>query len=132
MNSGELRYNVINNNYASAGSFIETIGIALNGLSDEVENNKIIDNGSGSVYLRGAALEFAVPSDGKGIIKNNIIAFNQCAMGVDAAVIDSAPQDYHLRSNSPCIDAGDPSSPFYPETPAGPISARIILISLLE
>ena len=35
---------------------------------------------------------------------------------MDPMFVDTAHDDYHLTENSPCIDAGDPASPFDPDS----------------
>jgi hypothetical protein len=161
ISSGILRYNVINNNYSEAGNIAEAYGLTVNGDAYEITNNTIAGNGIRSFNRGGAIFEFMVPQNGANvIIKNNIVAFNQCEMGVDATILDStwtgwnynlvygnngenyhglqpgpydiqdnpsfadsALHDYRLQANSPCIDAGDPSSPLDPDSTRADIGA---------
>lgn len=131
--SGIIRNNAITGNSADDGG-------AMFGCNGTIENNTIVGNSaSGS----GAALH-----DCSGTIRNCIIWGNKGKNQISGPMVatyccierwtgggegniphfpyfvDAANDDYHLKSWSPCIDAGDPSSDFSNE-PRDPRGGRI-------
>ena len=49
------------------------------------------------------------------INNNGIVNWQEGNLNADPLFLDAANGDYHLTENSPCIDAGDPNSPFDPD-----------------
>lgn len=117
---------------------------SLLGCSGLVVSNTIVDNHAGTsgaaVYVAGYYSPIDLP-----VVANNIIAFNSAGLDTDSATVNhnvfydgeaSVPPDniladpffldkdggdYHLSSNSPCIDAGtnDYAQPTYPDMDGG-------------
>lgn len=107
INSGIVRRNAIYENGASSEYSAYGLGIFADSGQYEITNNTIYRNLSSSRYnTRGAAVEFVIFENSNSIIKNNIIAFNYCPVGVAAHIHDStwAGWDYNLVFGNYGID----------------------------
>jgi|GEM_PF-537475 hypothetical protein len=76
--------------------------------SDITMTNSIVQNNDGENFLQGGSLNvswsnISFDTEGEGNINTDPIFF------------DPENSDYHLQSDSPCIDAGDPESPLDPD-----------------
>jgi hypothetical protein len=45
-----------------------------------------------------------------------VVVWDEGNLGLDPLFADVEDSDYHLQSGSPCIDSGDPDSPFDPDS----------------
>ncbi|MFH1733646.1 MAG: T9SS type A sorting domain-containing protein [bacterium] len=79
-----------------------------------VKNNIVADNQVG-IYLNNSSNSISYND-----VWNNATNYQACSPGIgdisqDPLYVGGAPFDYHLSAGSPCIDAGDPSSPYDPD-----------------
>ncbi len=98
--SPNLQNVTIANNDAVLGKAIYSDGSSLSLINSILWNNEIF-NISGDVTATYSDIEGGWLGDG------NILS--------DPLFVDPTNGDYHLQPNSPCIDAGDPSSPLDPD-----------------
>ena len=138
-----LRHGIYNNNFSSITLLNNTIvgntenfGLLLKPTVPHIVRNNIITNFALGIYLVGAEQSPVPLVD---IAFNNVwnnTAFNYLEeywigaylysqpflpqpgtgeINVDPLFMDPFYGDYHLQPDSPCIDAGDPNSPFDPD-----------------
>lgn len=124
-----IAHNIITHSHNLAAKFVDCPGgIFSNNTLDQnqaglkLENspltilNNIIVNSAGiGIECTGAA--FLAYNN---LWQNAGADYLNCEGGVGAisvapGFVGGTPYDYHLRSDSPCIDAGDPNSPFDPD-----------------
>jgi hypothetical protein len=108
MGSGILRNNLIFSNLSIHFMLASCDGVVASGGPYQLLNNTIFGNADMCNYdPRGAGLVFSVlPQGDSTLIRNNIIAFNHCAVGVSAGILDSAwaGWDYNLVFGNDSID----------------------------
>jgi len=91
--------------------------IHLNGAGDEIQYCLLHGNGAAQIYrdsLVGRITHTNANGDSCGAYQN---------LFLDPMFVDPAAGDYHLTANSPCIDAGDPSTPRDPDGTIADIGA---------
>ncbi len=113
--SGIISNNTIDSN--SSGLGWQGGGIYFNWVAEVIVRNNIITNNLVGGGIRGES--------GKSIHFNNVwnneggnyvdCSPNADDMSADPQFVDPNSEDYHLKSTSPCIDAGDSSSPLDPD-----------------
>ena len=100
-------YSIANNTIDSSGHN----GIVACGMSNAIVRNNIVTNNQGAgIRLNDSASIRSSYND----VWNNSVDYKNCSPGKgaissDPLFVDPVSRDYHLRSNSPCIDAGDPN-----------------------
>ncbi len=122
---GNIRNNLISRNSASDS------GGGLNDCGGTIENNTVVDNsaggdGSGLFGCYGTIRNCIIwDNEGGSQLSNSNMPSYSCIEGGMGAgqgnlpyypyFADAAKLDYRLKAWSPCIDAGDPASPFAEE-----------------
>lgn len=116
------------------GSFLSAVNNTIVGNGDGillefgqeaiVKNNIIVGNGTG--IARGYFLEFSSTYND---VWGNDVNYADCSPGEgdiseDPLFVGGVPFDYRLTDASPCIDAGDPSSPPDPDGTRADMGAR--------
>lgn len=116
------------------GSYLSAVNNTIVGNSDGillefgqeavVKNNIIAKNGTG--IARGYFIEFSSTYND---VWGNDVNYTDCSPGEgdiseDPLFVGGVPFDYRLTAESPCIDAGDPSSPPDPDGTRADMGAR--------
>lgn len=92
-------------------------GIFSNRAAPDIRNNIITSNQGYGVYIQGDTIDISYndlwgnPSSTGGSVRQGPGSLN-----LAPEYVDSAANDFRLRPGSPCIDAGDPSSPPDPDS----------------
>jgi len=119
-----------------AGNTAKNVGGGLNNCDGAIVNCTIANNsalaGGGVKDCDGAITNCIIWGNGSIAINNSTAPTYSCYPGAsgggniasDPCLVDAANGDYHVRGDSPCIDAGDPSSDFSrePEPDGGRIN----------
>lgn len=88
----------------------------LNSENNNIYNNIVTGNTTEGIYQNSGFTNYALYND----VWNNTLNYSGIAPGdgsisVDPLFVGGVPFNFHLQIESPCIDAGDPTSPADPD-----------------
>jgi hypothetical protein len=111
--TGHLTNVTLVNNSDGAG------GSGIYGGDLVISNSIFRSNSNNNIYQTGSTLDISYSNIENGpssIIHNNSLEWGEGNIDANPLFCDVGSGDYTLSENSPCIDAGDPDSPYDPDS----------------